>query len=90
MIASVDNRGKGDRIMPVPEGGPKATWADIERAALRCPILAQAVELVRSGAATQGEALILVALQLSDQRAELMSREAERLKLEPIRSPIPE
>jgi hypothetical protein len=76
--------------MAVPESGPKATWSDIERAALHCPILAQAVELVRSGAATQGEALILVALQLSDQRAELMARETERLMREPIRSPSTE
>ena len=55
------------------------TWADVERAALHCPVLHAAVTLVRAGRFTREEALTIAAVHLSKFRANALSRGADRL-----------
>lgn len=71
-----------DHPQPPIEGittGASRTWADVERAALFCPVLYQMVTCVRMGM-NREQALIQAALWLSSSRLSLIGQEVERLR----------
>ena len=73
------------------DGAPvAATWDDIKRAALHCPVLHFAVTMADSGRASREEALMSVALFMSRDRASSIRRETERLMREPAYIVLPD
>lgn len=50
---------------PDPEHDWVPTWRNVERRALRCPVLQAALTIVHDGAATREEAMTVAALALS-------------------------
>lgn len=60
------------------------TWTDIEERALNCPFLYRAVMAVKTGQATREEALMSVALSLSEVRETMTKHEVDRLRNSPV------
>jgi hypothetical protein len=61
------------------------TWADVQDAARRCPVLHYAATLADRGDCTREQAMTIAALFLSRLRAEMIEVEIARLRNEPRR-----
>jgi hypothetical protein len=70
-----------------PRSMKQKTWLDVEVAALHDPFLHRAVTVVKQGLATREEALIAVALALSESNSRLLDEKKTRLMNAPA-SPI--